>query len=76
MFTASRTNKILHSRKAAAELLSISTSTLDRLVRQKRLTPVHIGASVLFTADALANYAETLTKRALRGIREAVAGAA
>lgn len=48
---------ILVSREIAAESLSISTVTLDRLVAAKKIKPTRIGRRVLFSTVTLAKFA-------------------
>jgi excisionase family DNA binding protein len=47
------TPKLLYSKKQAAELLSVSLRTLDRLIATKRLVVRRIGKRVLVSREAL-----------------------
>ena len=48
--------KLLITRKEAAELLSISVDTLDHLRLTNRIRSVKIGARVYFTPDELRSF--------------------
>jgi excisionase family DNA binding protein len=49
------------SRKEAATLLNISTRTLDRYVRQSKITPIRRGRSVTFNLDELRKFQQKRT---------------
>jgi excisionase family DNA binding protein len=66
------TTPILVSKKVAAGLLGISIGMLDKLVRQGRIEPVHLGRRVLFRRDAIEEL--TLTERQRRALRIDTAG--
>ncbi|AER47614.1 hypothetical protein DS6A_60 [Mycobacterium phage DS6A] len=51
---------LLNKRDAAAALGGISIRRLDTLVRDGRLTPVMLGATVMFTPAELARFADEL----------------
>ena len=54
--------KLAYSRDEAAEMLSISPSTLDKLVREGELNPRLIGTKRLFLEADLVAFAEALPK--------------
>lgn len=56
-------DKLLYTRKEAADLLSISMDTLDRIRSAGKVKSVNIGTRVYFTPDALCE----LVVRALKG---------
>jgi excisionase family DNA binding protein len=64
---------ILVSKKIAAGLLGISIGMFDKLVRQGRIEPVHIGRRCLFRRDAIEDL--SLTDRQRRALRVEIAGA-
>lgn len=66
------TTPILVGKKIAAGLLGISVGMLDKLVRQGRIEPVHLGRRVLFRRDAIEEL--TLTERQRRALRIDTAG--
>lgn len=45
--------KLLFTRKEAADVLNISVDTLDRLRRGKKIRAVNIGARVYYSPDEL-----------------------
>jgi excisionase family DNA binding protein len=57
MAEAMALEKLLYSRAEAAQVLSISTVSLDRLVKHGELSTVRVGDRVLFNRDTLANFA-------------------
>jgi excisionase family DNA binding protein len=52
-----KTDKLLYSRKEAAQLLGISSVTLWRMVRRGELKPRHIGDRPMFSRTELARFA-------------------
>ena len=46
-------DKLLYTRKEAAEVLSISEDTLDRIRSAGKVKALNIGARVYFTPDSL-----------------------
>jgi excisionase family DNA binding protein len=52
-----QTEKILYSRREAAQLLGICTLTVDKLVQRGELTPKRIGDRVMFSKKELARFA-------------------
>lgn len=56
-------DKLLYTRKEAAEVLSISEDTLDRIRSAGKVKALNIGARVYFTPDSLSE----LIVRALKG---------
>jgi excisionase family DNA binding protein len=56
-FMAETNEKILVGRRDAAELLSVSSRTIDYLVSSKALRPRRIGARVLFLRSELETFA-------------------
>ena len=54
---AEETTRLLYDRKAAAQQLSISVATLDRLVANKCLTARRIGGRVLIPIGELKRFA-------------------
>lgn len=56
-------DKLLLTRKEAAEVLSISEDTLDRIRSAGKVKALNIGARVYFTPDSLCE----LIVRALKG---------
>ena len=56
---ANETNRpILVSRRDAAQLLAVSTRTIDSLIAEKRLPVKRIGTRVLFLRSDLDNFAK------------------
>jgi excisionase family DNA binding protein len=49
--------KILLSKKEAAELLSVSLRTLERLIRRRQIDVVQVGRRVLIPTKSLAAFA-------------------
>lgn len=56
-------DKLLYTRKEAAEVLSISEDTLDRIRSAGKVKALNIGARVYYTPDALCE----LIVKALKG---------
>ena len=48
--------KVLYTRKEAAEMLSISVDTLDRIKNCGKIKSVHIGSRVYYTPEAINNF--------------------
>lgn len=56
---ANETNRpILISRRDAAQLLAVSTRTVDSLIREKKLPVKRIGTRVLFLRSDLESFAK------------------
>jgi len=52
--------KLLLTKTEAAASLSISICTLDRLVKDGKITPSNIGTRVVFSAEKLKRFVEQL----------------
>lgn len=52
-----KTDRLLYSRREAAELLGVSTVTLWKLVRRGELRPMHIGDRPMFSRFELERFA-------------------
>jgi excisionase family DNA binding protein len=48
--------KLLHSKKTTARLLDISPRSVDNLIADKKLTPVHIGRRCLIRHSDLLRF--------------------
>lgn len=59
--------KLLLNKEEASAALSISTATLDRMVREGRIKPVKLGARVLFKVIDLEAFVENLSKNGAEG---------
>jgi excisionase family DNA binding protein len=62
--------KILLNKEEASAALSISTGTLDRLVREGKIRPVRIGARVLFKVADLEAFVDNLDQEGVEGQTE------
>lgn len=51
--------KVLYKKKEAAERLSVSTSTLDRLRKQGLIKSKKVGGQIMFTSHELSNFIES-----------------
>lgn len=58
-------NNLLYTRKEAAEVLRISTDTLDRLAARNSITPVNIGSRVYYTPEAVQHFVARLVKEGI-----------
>jgi excisionase family DNA binding protein len=56
-----KTEKLLYSRKEAAQVLGVSTVTLWKLVRRGELKPMHIGDRPMFSRVELERFAGVTT---------------
>ena len=50
--------KLLHSRKTSAYMLSISTRSLDWLIKHKRIATQKLGSKVMITHTELVRFAK------------------
>jgi excisionase family DNA binding protein len=54
--------KLLHDKRIAAEMLSVSRRSIDNLIRDKRLSAVHIGRRCLIRHADLLKFIKRGTK--------------
>jgi len=52
-----KTNKLLYSRREAAQLLGICLPSLDSLVKRGELKPRYVGCRVMFSSAELLRFA-------------------
>lgn len=55
--------KLLHDISETAHLLSISQSTLKRLIAKKSINPVSVGGRVLFRRSDIEAYVDSLAQK-------------